>query len=212
MSMDYVVLLAAVGESLTLSTLTAHAQLQKAGWKLGPSVTEAQLDPQRAVFDETDQELRRVADLGAIVTQISDWTGIALEYHHDQVGGIYVLWGGSSGFLNVWIEISEPTFRATVNTPARLILYRAITDLALAFGAECGVGDVELGREPRSPHLLRADLIRDGQMPEAPHTRLYLTNELDTERPAWSGANTTTFHGLHLIETRPFMYFWSTNK
>lgn len=216
MSLDFVTVLAGHDTALGARLLAVDARLRESGFRLNTTVVNARLDLDRGVFDETDIEIHEVRSIAEIQRTVDSWSGVAVEYSHETTGTIYALFGRTAGeFINVWLEIHERTYRRALHKGGGTTLYQAFSAIASVCGADAGLGDLELSRQPWSPPELNSTIEYELQQMEFRESRLYLIRDQqldisEMERFRSMGvAASRTVDDYWVIETPAYRQFWS---
>lgn len=215
MSLDFVAVMAGPDAALGANLLSIDARLRECGFRLHTTVANAQSDPDRGVFDETEIELHGVHSVAEIERTLNSWSGVAVEYFHDITGTIYILLGRTIGeFTNAWIEVGERTYRRTIHQGTSAVIHRAFSEVACACGAGACVVDLELPRQPLSPSELETEIESQLGKDESSASRLYLLRSprfspIRMEISLDKGVTASqTVEDCWLIETPAYRRFW----
>ena len=214
MSLDFTVTFACPERPVGSTLIEIARRLGPLGYVRSTNVVAADMDPQRGVFDEVDEELgeRHLSDSSA---SLDEWPGAAVEFLSRDTGSIYVLLGRSRSFyLNVWVDVPEAWLRRMVHEAREQSFYSVVSAVADASNASVALGDLEQAFEPRSPEELQAYIRQCADVSVRSNTQLFVLPAQDepyvaVKRTWGEKSKMWRKSGYWIVETEDYREFWS---
>ena len=169
MSLDFTAILSGEFLNPVEVLIKIEQQMSHLGFRKIPPIYRVELDTERGVFDETDNdEISKFNTINEIKEPIQDWQGHSLNFQSKDFGFYLLIGTIESKFINCYIDITERTLRKLLEQQTISKYYAILGAIGACCQAKGGYGALELPFAPISPNQIINAIWENPEYPDIP--------------------------------------------